>query len=435
MTRAPEFGAADRSDAAVPSPDSQVEPRDAAGEAAAAPGGAFPAEGEPCVLLKFGEIALKGQNRPMFERQLYTNLRQALRDVGRVRLWAREGVVLLKPEEGVDLDAVVQRAQDVLGIVWVHPGVRVPKSPEATARAAIRLLADKPYGTFAVRARRRDKRFPMRSNELAAYIGAELQRAYGFPVNLSKPDMEVRIEVDRHEVIVFSDAVAGHGGLPVGVSGRAVVLMSGGIDSPVAAYRMMRRGLRCDFIHFSGMPHTGPESIYKAYGLVNRLERHQAGSRLWVVPFGKAQQQLASAGGGRLQIVAQRRIMLKVGAELAAREGAGALVTGDSLGQVSSQTLPNLGALDDAVDLPILRPLVGWDKTEIMAEARKLGTLSISELPDEDCCTLLTPRYAATRASIDNLRTLERRVDVGEMAEQLVEQAQLYEPGKPAAAA
>lgn len=390
--------------------------------------------GEPCVLLKLGEIALKGQNRPMFERQLYTNLRQALRDVGQVRLWPREGVVLLAPGDGVDLDAVVARAQDVLGIVWVHPGVRVAKSPEAVARAAIQLLADRPHGTFAVRARRRDKRFPMRSTELAAYIGTQIQQTYAFPVDLSKPDMQVRVEVDRHEVIVFSDAVAGHGGLPVGVSGRAMVLMSGGIDSPVAAYRMMRRGLRCDFVHFSGMPHTGPESIYKAYALVNRLERHQTGSRLWVVPFGKAQQQLASAGGGRLQIVAQRRIMLKAGAELAAREGAAALATGDSLGQVSSQTLPNLGALDDAVDVPILRPLVGWDKTEIMAEARRLGTLGISELPDEDCCTLLTPRYAATRASIDDLRTLERRVDVGDMAEQLAEEAQLYSPGTPAGA-
>lgn len=385
--------------------------------------------GEACVLLKLGEIALKGQNRPMFERQLYTNLRQALRDVGQVRLWPRAGVVLLKPASGVDLDAVVQRARDVLGIVWVHPGVRVEKTPEAVVRAAIRLLADKPQGSFAVRARRRNKQFPMRSTELASYVGARLQEAYGFPVNLTKPDMEVRIEVDRHEAIVFSDAIAGHGGLPVGVSGRALVLMSGGIDSPVAAYRMMRRGLRCDFIHFSGMPHTGPESIYKAYGLVNRLERHQAGSRLWVVPFGKAQQQLATAGGGRLQIVAQRRIMLKVGAELAAREGAAALVTGDALGQVSSQTLPNLGALDDAVDVPILRPLLGWDKAEIMAEARSLGTLGISELPDEDCCTLLTPRYAATRAAIDDLRTLERRLDAGDLAEQLVKEAQLYEPG------
>lgn len=434
MTRAPEFDtAAELSETSVSSRDAAATgtaPGEKVESGAVAPP---PSTGEPCVLLKLGEIALKGQNRPMFERQLYTNLRQALRDVGRVRLWPREGVVLLMPDPGVDLDAVVRRAQDVPGIVWVHPGVRVRKSPEAATRAAVELLADKPYGSFAVRARRRNKHFAMNSTQLASHIGAEVQRVYDFPVNLSKPDMRVNVEVDRREVIVFSDAVAGHGGLPVGVSGRAVVLMSGGIDSPVAAYRMMRRGLRCDFIHFSGMPQTGPESIYKAYALVNRLERHQSGSRLWVVPFGKAQQQLASAGNGRLQIVAQRRIMLKVGAELAARQEAAALVTGDSLGQVSSQTLPNLGALDDAVDVPILRPLVGWDKTEIMAEARRLDTLGISELPDEDCCTLLAPRYAATRASVDDLRTIERRLDAGEMAEQLVDEAQLYEAARPVA--
>src|SRR5699024_2747704 len=146
----------------------------------------------------------------------------------------------------------------------------------------------------------------------------------------------------------------------------------------------------------------------------NRLDRHQGGSRLWVVPFGKAQQQLASAGSGRLQIVAQRRVMLEVGEELARREGAAALVTGDSLGQVSSQTLHHITALGDAVQLPTLRPLAGWDKQEIMREARGLGALDISELPDEDCCTLLTPRFAATRAKIDDLRTLERRIDAGE---------------------
>lgn len=391
--------------------------------------------GTPCVLLKLGEIVLKGRNRDAFERQLHRNLRRALDDVGKVELWPREGVILLNPADGVDAGAVADRARDVMGIVWVHRALRVPKTPEAAADAAIRLLDGRPHGTFAIRARRRDKRFPMKSSDLAAYIGTRVQRAYGFPVNLSKPDMEVRVEVDRHEVIVFTDALPGHGGLPVGVSGRAVVLLSGGIDSPVASYRMMRRGLRCDFIHFSGMPHTGPESIYKAYGLVNRLDRHQGGSRLWVVPLGKAQQQLVAAGSGRLQVVAQRRVMLKVARELARRRGAEALVTGDSLGQVSSQTLHNITVLDDAVDLPILRPLIGWDKTEIMREARGLGTLEISELPDEDCCTLLTPRFAATRAGLSGLRELERRVDVDEMVDQLVAQARPYEPGKPIEAA
>jgi thiamine biosynthesis protein ThiI len=204
------------------------------------------------------------------------------------------------------------------------------------------------------------------------------------------------------------------------------VLMSGGIDSPVAAYRMMRRGLRCSFLHFSGMPLTGPESIYKAYALMRGLDRFQGGSRLHVVAFGKAQRSLANSGANRLQVVAQRRLMLKTAAVFARRVHATALVTGDSLGQVSSQTLPNITALDDAVSLPILRPLIGWDKAETMSEARRIGTLAISELPDQDCCTLLTPRRVETRASIDALRIIEGRLDADELAEQLAESAQAY---------
>jgi thiamine biosynthesis protein ThiI len=259
-------------------------------------------------------------------------------------------------------------------------------------------------------------------------IGREVQKAHGLPVNLKKPDTEIFVEVDQREVFVFTSGQPGQGGLPVGMSGRAVALMSGGIDSPVAAYRMMRRGLRCHFLHFSGMPLTGPESIYKAYALVRGLDRFQGGSRLFVVPFGKTQQALASSGADRLQVMAQRRLMLKTAAALAKRLDAAALVTGDSLGQVSSQTLPNITALDDAVRLPILRPLLGWDKTEIMAEARRLGTLSISELPDQDCCTLLTPRRVETRARIDDLRRIEGRLDAEEIAEQLAATAQEYRP-------
>src|ERR1035437_9112279 len=171
-----------------------------------------------------------------------------------------------------------------------------------------------PHGTFAVLARRRDKRFPLSSGQLAALIGSRIQQEYGYPVNLRTPDTTVFVEVDQSEVFVFTQGMPGQGGLPVDMSGRALVLMSGGIDSPVAAYRMMRRGLRCSYLHFSGMPLTGPESVYKAYGLVRELDKFQGGSRLFVVAFGKAQQRLASSGAGRLQIMAQRRLMLKTGA-------------------------------------------------------------------------------------------------------------------------
>jgi tRNA uracil 4-sulfurtransferase len=393
---------------------------------------------EPCVLLKLGEIVLKGRNRQQFERLLHTNIRDAARDLGfGIRLWQRDGVILLRVtgEEATDRNvaALTERMLDIPGVVRVSHAQRVAKDPEAVVAAAIELTRDKP-GTFAVRARRRDKRFGMRSSELNSFVGTRIQQAHGYQVNLDHPDTTVFIEVDQAEVFVFTEGLHGQGGLPVGMSGRALVLMSGGIDSPVAAYRMMRRGLRCDFLHFSGMPLTGPESVYKAYALVRSLDRFQGRSRLFVVAFGKAQQKLASSGASRLQVVAQRRLMLATGEILARRLGGAALVTGDSLGQVSSQTLPNITALDDAASLPILRPLIGWDKTEIMAEARRLRTLAISELPDQDCCTLLTPRRVETKARIDDLRRIEHRLDAGDLAEELAAAAQEYRLDPSAAA-
>jgi thiamine biosynthesis protein ThiI len=398
--------------------------------------GAGPVAGEPCVLLKQGEIFLKGRNRHQFELMLQTNVRGALRPTGiPAELSQREGVLVVRvardglttAEHAAAVDRVAERVADVPGIARISRALRVDKTPEAATAAAL-ALTDAGSGTFAVRARRRDKRFPVTSEQLNKAIGAEVADTHGLKVSLKHPDTEVFIEVDQREVFVFTGGQPGQGGLPVGMSGRAIVLMSGGIDSPVAAYRMMKRGLRCVFLHFSGMPLTGPESVYKAYALARGLDRFQGASRLYVVPFGKAQQSLASSGAGRLQVMAQRRLMLKTAESLARRMHASALVTGDSLGQVSSQTLPNITALDDAVSLPILRPLLGWDKTEIMAEARRLGTLAISELPDQDCCTLLTPRRAETRAKIEDLRRIEGRLDVNELADQLAANAQEYRP-------
>jgi thiamine biosynthesis protein ThiI len=409
----------------------------------AAPAGqgapARPGPHEPCVLLKLGEIVLKGGNRRQFEQLLQANIRQAMNDAGlAVRVWQRYGVIMLRaPEDtaasAAEADAVAdkiaERARDLMGVAKVCRAIRVAKEPGAAIETAVALLAGK-TGSFAVRARRRDKRFPLTSAELAIRIGTRVQQEYGYPVNLSRPDNTVFVEVDQQEVFVYTDGQPGQGGLPVGMSGRALVLMSGGIDSPVAAYRMMRRGLRCDFLHFSGMPLTGPESVYKAYGLMHQLDRFQGRSRLFVVAFGKAQQRLAASGASRLQIMAQRRLMLKTAEVLAGRLGAAALITGDSLGQVSSQTLANLTALDDAVGLPILRPLIGRDKVEIMAEARRIRTLALSELPDQDCCTLLTPRHVETQARIDDLRRIEARLEAGDLAEELAGLAQEYRPDR-----
>jgi tRNA uracil 4-sulfurtransferase len=381
---------------------------------------------ERCVLLKFGELALKGRNRPSFVAVLERNLRRLSSDLGRIEIRRRGGVFIVTG--GEPQATLVERCLALPGISVVQPGLCCERDPSAAADAAVELLRGRPGRTFAVRARRRDKRYPLRSMELSRVIGDAVRVRLGLQVDLSEPDLELHIEVDHKEMLVSCERLRGAGGLPVGSSGRALVLLSGGLDSPVAAYRMMKRGLRCDFVHFSGRPFTGPESIYKAYALVGRLDRFQGGSRMFVVSFGPAQRRLATAGAGRLQVLSQRRLMVKVASELGRREGAEALVTGDSLGQVASQTLPNLAVVEEAAELPLLRPLVDRDKAEIVEIAKQLGTYDISILPDEDCCQLFSSRLAVTRGQADDLRQIERTADIEDMVDSLVESAQLYQP-------
>jgi tRNA uracil 4-sulfurtransferase len=382
--------------------------------------------GQPCVLLKFGELALKGRNRPLFVSTLERNLRRLTADLGPLEVRHRGGVFIVTGD--APQEAVVERCLGLPGVSVVQPGVRCERDPAAAADAAVELLRGRPGRTFAVRASRRDKRFPLRSVELARVIGDAVRVRLGLGVDLSNPDLVVYVEVDHKELLVSGERLRGAGGLPVGSSGRALVLLSGGLDSPVAAFRMMKRGLRCDFVHFSGTPFTGPESVYKAYALAARLDRFQGDSRLFVVSFGTAQRRLATAGAGRLQVLSQRRLMVKVASELGRREGAEALVTGDSLGQVASQTLPNLAVVEEAAELPLLRPLIDRDKQEIVEIAKQLGTYEISILPDEDCCQLFSSKLAVTRGQTDDLRQIERTADIEEMVEALVEAAELHHP-------
>jgi len=379
-----------------------------------------------CVLLKFGELALKGRNRPRFVRALERNLRRLTADLGSLEVRHRGGVFIVSGD--VPEDELVERCLRLPGVSVVQPAVRCERDATAAADAAVELLRELPGRTFAVRARRRDKRFALRSIELARLLGDAVRVRLGLDVDLSAPDLELFVEVDHKELLVSVARLRGAGGLPVGTSGRALVLLSGGLDSPVAAYRMMKRGLRCDFLHFSGRPFTSPDSIYKAYALVAKLDRFQGGSRLYLVTFGQAQRRLATAGAGRLQVLSQRRLMMRVASALGERLGSDALVTGDSLGQVASQTLPNLAVVEEAAGLPLLRPLIDRDKSEIVDAARALGTYDISILPDEDCCQLFSSKLASTRGRSDDLREIERTADVEELVDQLAESAELLHP-------
>ncbi|MCK7622524.1 tRNA 4-thiouridine(8) synthase ThiI [Streptomyces sp. RS10V-4] len=403
-----------------------------------------PATGTPgpdrrCVLLKHGEIFLKGRNRPLFTRRLHDNLRLALRGVGG-STWIKtaQNVTVLGGQ--VPQEVLLDRARRVIGFNSVEPAIRVASTVDAITAAAVRALgevaAGRPVASFAVRVKRRDKAFPMSSSRLEAHVGARIQEALGgLPVDLAHPGVRLAVEIDRRETYLSWARYPGQGGLPVGASGRALVLLSGGYDSPVAAYRAMRRGLACDFVHFTGAPYTDASSVYKAYALARELNRYQPPGRLYVVALGRAQRQLAVAGAGRLQVVAQRRLMVRTASALAGRIRAQALVTGDSLGQVASQTLANLAAVDEAAALPVLRPLVGWEKQEIIDEARALGTADVSVLPDEDCCRLLAPPQVSTRAGLPQLHAVERRLDLDEVVTRLLAGVQVLHPGGDGAAA
>lgn len=389
---------------------------------------------QPCVVLKYGELALKGRNRWRFEEVLLRNLHNTLADLPDIAIRRRNGVLVV---HGAPLDVLIERGQLVLGLALVHRAAMVKPTLRAIERGTVDLLrAYEPGSTFALRPRRRWKGFEANSHAIAVRVGDHVRERLGLKVDLSNPDVEVGIEVDRYEALLYTEKLPGQGGLPVGVNGRALTLLSGGYDSPVAGYRAMRRGLASDYVHFSGMPFTSPQSIYKAYGLVTKLDRFRGGgSRLWVVSFGNAQRSLATAGAGNLQVLAQRRLMVRTASYLAKQIGADALITGDSLGQVSSQTLANLVAVEDAAELPLLRPLLGWDKSEIVAEAERIGTAEISILPDEDCCTLFASPLAETRAEVPQLEKIERRLELDPIVEELIASAKLHEfPAKETAA-
>ncbi|ASR37349.1 tRNA 4-thiouridine(8) synthase ThiI [Prauserella marina] len=391
-------------------------------------------EPQECVLLKYGELALKGRNRGLFERHLLQAVEHAMRTDGeQVRISRREGVLVLS--HGLPRHELMERAVHVFGVSVVQPALRTACDVGAATEAVLLALAGK-YGdhdrgarTFAIRARRRNKTFPMTSHELAAHIGERVRDVHGWRVDLGQPDVEVVVEADKREVFVSLERHRGQGGLPAGASGRALVLLSGGYDSPVAAHRAMRRGLRCEFVHFSGAPYTDPSSTYKAYALLRELDRYQGRSRLHVVAIGKAQRALATAGAGKLQVIAQRRLMVRLASELARELNAQALVTGDSIGQVASQTLSNLATVEQASSVPVLRPLLTWDKSEIIAEAERIGTADISALPDEDCCALLAPPRVATRTGPGEFEGIEGRVELAELVPKLLADAQVLTVG------
>lgn len=378
------------------------------------------------VLVRYGELALKGGNRKPFELALVRNLRAALAPISAVRVERHRGRISVFPERRV-LE-VAERLRDVFGIKSVSPAWGCPSETEAIAdlaRAVLEdALADHPPGAtipFRVETSRADKRFPLRSMELDRLVGGRLTAAFPrLAVRLEEPELTLGIDVRPERTYVFVRRLAGPGGLPVGTLGRVLCLLSGGIDSPVAAWLAMKRGCLVHFVAFHSPPFLGEGSKGKVLDLVRVLGRYQPQSRLYVVPFTESQVAIRDKAPQGYRTVLYRRMMQRIASVLARRGKARALVTGESLGQVASQTLENLACIEDASSLPVLRPLLSYDKEETILIARRIGTYPISERPDPDCCTVFQPASPVIRGRIEECEHIEAAIDVAGLVERAV---------------
>jgi thiamine biosynthesis protein ThiI len=385
-----------------------------------------------CAIVHYHELALKGRNREYFEQRLIRNIQIALEDLGikRVENLHSRIRILLPPDSSADV--VRDRLTRVCGIANFSLAHAVPldltnPNLEALNAAIVEDLRPKSFSTFRVTARRADKRLTITSMDVERAVGAAVCERTGKKVSLKDPDLTIYIELLSKHAYYTVEKIQGPGGMPVGVSGKVACLISGGIDSPVAAYRMIKRGCRGLFVHFSGRPLVSRASEDKVRDLVQTLTVYQYDSRLYVIPFGEIQREIVLNTPAPFRVVLYRRMMLRIAEELARKEQCWGLVTGDSLGQVASQTPENLSVVEEAAELPILRPLIGMDKLEITDEARRIGTYETSIEPDQDCCKLFTPPHPSTKTRIDDLRKIERALDITRLVKQGVEKAELFE--------
>src|SRR5437764_3605653 len=353
----------------------------------------------PVLVVHYHEISLKRGNRPLFLRHLRRNVERALADTGPAAIEQLSGRVLVDLEEHPAPEAARDRAARVFGVASVTLAYRTPSTLDAMKALLDRLLEGRSFASFRITARRAFKTYPMTSVEINRALGAFVLERLRTRVDLEHAEQEIHVEVLPAETYISLDRVEGPGGLPVGASGTVTALLSGGIDSPVAAWRMMKRGCRVVFVHFHSVPYLPATSQAKARALVERLTEWQYESRLLQVPFGEIQREVVLTVPPPARVVVYRRLMVRIAEALARERGALALATGESLVQVASQTLESIARIDDVATLPTLRPLIGMDKLEITTEARRLDTFEISIEPDQDCCTLFVPRHPATRMS------------------------------------
>jgi thiamine biosynthesis protein ThiI len=379
------------------------------------------------VLIRYHEIALKKGNRAYFTEMLKRNILASVKDLGAKEIRSLPARLVLTFRNEIEPQTLSERISSVFGIANFSLVQRSERDIDQLRSQILAGLNGAHFSSFRIDTQRGDKNFPLNSPEINRQLGAAVQEKSGARVDLTNPEFTVYVEILPKDTFFGFNKLPGAGGLPVGASGRLLSLISGGFDSPVAAYRMMQRGCRVIFVHFHSAPYQDKTSQDKVRKLVKLLTRHQFQSRLYMVPFGEIQRQIVAAVARPLRVVLYRRMMLRIGERIARKEKARALVTGESLGQVASQTLENMTVIQQAVTLPILRPLVGMDKQEIVDQARRIGTFETSSIPDQDCCQLFVPKHPATKARFDEVESDESKLDVNELVRYGLENASTEE--------
>ena len=368
------------------------------------------------LLLKLGEVVLKGQNRKSFEDRLVTNVRRRLRRCGSFQIYVRQSTIYAEPLEGrCDIEAAYRAARQVFGVVSVARAVPCEKTVESIVETAKSYLAEEfsRAKSFKVESKRADKHFHLNSIQVSQAVGGDLAEAFpSVPVDVHHPDLTVFVEIREKHAYVHGPAVPGAGGLPVGMGGHAVSLLSGGLDSPVSSWMMARRGVELEMIHFVSPPYTSQQAQDKVLELAQLLTAWCGRMLVHIVPFTEIQEEIRKNCPEEYFTLIMRRFMMRLAQAVAKKAGAKALITGESLGQVASQTMMALGVTEDVTDIPVLRPLIGMDKVEIIRISREIGTYETSILPYEGCCTVFTPRHPATRPNLEEVRKAEAVLDV-----------------------
>ncbi len=371
------------------------------------------------ILLKNGEIVLKGLNRRTFEDILIKTMRRRLSSLGGWRLTTAQSTIIAEPlDAGTDLDAAVSICEKIFGFVGLSRALSLPKDFDVILTQTGGYLSDElsAANTFKVVAKRSDKKFPFASPEICIRLGERLLSDFPhLSVDVHNPDVTVNVEIRDDAAFIHGTQRKGAGGMPTGSSGKAAVLISGGIDSPVAAWMMAKRGLSLTAVHFASPPYTSDRAEMKVHSLLEKVSLYSGSIRLFVVPFTEIQEQIKDKCPEELFTIIMRRFMMKISAVIAEKNDCGALITGESVGQVASQTLYALGCTDAAVSMPVFRPLIGMDKDEVVVTARRINTFDISVLPYEDCCTVFTPRHPRTRPKLKYVEVAEESLDADKL--------------------